>query len=671
MQASLFARRQAVRLVSPFRFVLGHHAEAVAVHLLNRRRKRFIRPELSVSEFFAKLNAREVRYVVLRWFEDLPNVEPGHDLDILVADEDLRRLDGLMTHWPLGQAIDVYSTSGLHGYAYSPWPAPGGAAGEMAVFPPYLAREMLDEAVLHRGRFRVPNPRHHFLSLAYHAVYLKGARSGLRSDAQADVEPLESSHDYASVLMALAREVGIALQAPPTLERLDDVLAQHGWRPPEEILERLAGWSPWVRARFLAEPQTTMSSPPGLAVFFVRERAVASGLKPAILDLIEGRGFEILRTVDLDPPLRQEVTRAVRGGNWGAGPWPLSGGSPACAVIALDVMPAPATAADRERHPLLDNHRVRVAKDMVRLLANGALAPGERYNAVHSTDNARQAWRVARMLLDEGDAEAVASIVRRRIVAFNAGRQAVRDLTRFGNRSKVELIPWGDGTAVRKTFKPNFVRFMQREVEALRALSDRPEVPRLLEIGENHFVIERFNEQVHSKSVPRLLPLNVVRQLADFVKHCVAAGYDPIDLTPRSNIIVDPQAGLKVIDFEFCYRRVPTPPPDEAYCLVGIPSTFKGDVPGGVAYIHDPYPTEWYPYTGLDLGSFLHAPRWRQHVRRALNYPGIVLAWALRPAWPRLKAAARRTRFVRRLGGRRAGLGLGETALSWLWPGRS
>ena len=79
MQASLFARRQAVRLANPFRFVLGDHAETVAVHLLNRRRKRFIRPELSVSEFFAKLNAREVRYVVLRWFEDLPNVEPGHD----------------------------------------------------------------------------------------------------------------------------------------------------------------------------------------------------------------------------------------------------------------------------------------------------------------------------------------------------------------------------------------------------------------------------------------------------------------------------------------------------------------------------------------------------------------------------------------------------------------
>jgi hypothetical protein len=649
--------------------MFGKHAEAVAVHLFNRRRKRFVNPELSIAAFFAELNARKIRYVVLRWFDALPKVEPGHDLDILVADDDLDRLDGLTTHWPVGQAVDVYSTSGLPGYAYSPM-AVGGPASEMAVFPPHLAQAVLDEAVLLRGRFRVPNLRHHFLSLAYHAVYLKGARSGLRSEVLDRAETAKPSHDYAQTLIGLAREAGIALQPPVTLEKLDDILAQHGWQPPEEVLERIAAWSPWIRARCLANAETTPSSPPGLAVFLIRERAVAAGQKDAIRSLIERRGFEILKAVDLNPAQRDEVTRAVRGGNWGAGPWPLSGGPPACAIIAADVMPAPARPADLKRHPLLDNVRVAVAKEMVRVFVNQPLDPDERYNAVHSTDNARQAWRVARMLLDARDSEALADLVRSHISSFNAGRAAIRDLTRYGNRSKVELIPWGGGTAVRKTFKPNFIRFMRREVEVLRALKDRPEVPRLLEIDANYFVIERFDERAHGRAAPKLLPLDLVRQLAEFVKHCVAAGYDPIDLTPRSNIIVDAQAGLKVIDFEFCFRRVPPPPPEQAYCLVGVPAAFDGDLPGGIAYIHDPYPTEWYPYTGLDLASFLHASRWRQHALRSINYPGIVFAWALRPVRQRLRGAARRVRQVRRLIPRRVGLALGETRLSWLWLGR-
>ncbi len=69
------------------------------------------------------------------------------------------------------QPVDVYSATGL----------PGADFRAMPYFPPYLADELLDRAVIHRGLCRVPAPREHFLSLAYHALYHKGGDSGIPS----------------------------------------------------------------------------------------------------------------------------------------------------------------------------------------------------------------------------------------------------------------------------------------------------------------------------------------------------------------------------------------------------------------------------------------------------------------------------------------------------------
>jgi hypothetical protein len=130
--------------------------------------------------------------------------------------------------------------------------------------------------------------------------------------------------------------------------------------------------------------------------------------------------------------------------------------------------------------------------------------------------------------------------------------------------------------------------------------------------------------------VPKFLPLPVVRELAGFVRHCAAVGYDPIDLTPRGNLLLDPVRGLKVIDFEFYHRRG-TYRPEDARALTGVGPDFTGAMPLGSDYLFDPYPAQWYPYTGLPIRSFLHDPPWLQRVKRLRSYPGIALYWKLRP----------------------------------------
>ena len=84
------------------------------------------------------------------------------------------------------QPVDLYSVTGL----------PGADFRSMPYFPPYLAEELLDRAVIHRGLCRVPAPREHFLSLAYHALYHKGGDSGIPSANDKRPRPASADHDY-------------------------------------------------------------------------------------------------------------------------------------------------------------------------------------------------------------------------------------------------------------------------------------------------------------------------------------------------------------------------------------------------------------------------------------------------------------------------------------------
>ena len=64
----------------------------------NRGKRRYIHPKLGVEGFFKELKKNDISYCVLRWFETLPLVEEGEDIDILVADKDIHRQERYH-HW--------------------------------------------------------------------------------------------------------------------------------------------------------------------------------------------------------------------------------------------------------------------------------------------------------------------------------------------------------------------------------------------------------------------------------------------------------------------------------------------------------------------------------------------------------------------------------------------
>jgi hypothetical protein len=134
---------------------------------------------------------------------------------------------------------------------------------------------------------------------------------------------------------------------------------------------------------------------------------------------------------------------------------------------------------------------------------------------------------------------------------------------------------------------------------------------------------------------PALLPLRQVRQLAAFIRECVGHGFDPIDLKPRGGNALYTRSGVKIIDYEFWRRCDPSTPPEQSYCLSGLPADYDDDRPWGLIFPFEPYPLKWRRVVGLSPKSFLYDPPWLQQLKR--------LPWLVRAFFGRHgRAMARR-----------------------------
>jgi len=191
--------------------------------------QRFIDPTLDVEGFFSLLNKRGIRYTILRWFEDLPNLKQGDDIDMLVHDDDLAKIKDLFVVLPTGTPCDIYSV----------WPLPGSSYRKgVAYYPSHIAQEILDTSIAYKDIYRVPDPKHHFLSLAYHAVYHKAEESRLAYSRNKPLAVVDGQRSYSEKLMALGAACGVKVS--PDLQSLHQLLTEQGWTPRLDVLRRIA-----------------------------------------------------------------------------------------------------------------------------------------------------------------------------------------------------------------------------------------------------------------------------------------------------------------------------------------------------------------------------------------------------------------------------------------------
>jgi hypothetical protein len=366
--------------------------------------RRFIPHWLGVEGFFGGLQAAKIRHAVLRWFETLPHVVAGEDLDLLVDDATLESVRKLLDSGPGLQAVDLYSVCG----------APGADYRKLPYYPPYLADQLLARAETHRELCSVPAPHDHFLSLAYHAVYHKGHASGLAADGDSQPRVKRPEHDYARILADLAKRLSMVV--PITIAGLDNWLDAQGWRPPHDMLVRLARKNRALRP--LVEQTKSGDADASLAVFLVRREALARGGVKRAAKLIAEHGFEVVETISFAPDRIESIARSLRGGNWGAGPWPKSGGDPVAAIVTRDPAPISPSRRERRKFPFLANARL-LKKDAIRDAFNVNRPAAEHCNAIHSSDNGREARDYLRIIVPERADEIIAR-------ASSAGRSSAR-----------------------------------------------------------------------------------------------------------------------------------------------------------------------------------------------------------------------------------------------------
>jgi hypothetical protein len=346
------------------------------------RSRRRLPEDWSPRIFITWANENGLRYVLLRWFENLPDLHPDEDLDILVADESVERLMSVVRErQKRGVPCDIYSVTGVMRTKYKGIP----------YYPPHLAAEILDNTELHQGYIPVPSKKYHFLSLAYHSVFHKGPASDLSRDRE---EPRESttssstnSHFYA--LRALRDELG--LDVAIDFNSLAEYLGEQNWEPSPDLLRKLGETNEWAR-RLYAERADARESVDGIGVIVLRDWAVRNGWLPRVLVHIQRIGMTILTVQELTGPTREIAFRFMRGGNWAASPlFPTDGGGPAMMISVFDPDPAPVATEDQERYPHTSNGRLLALKRDLREMMNEGRKQKELVNTVHTSDDATEA----------------------------------------------------------------------------------------------------------------------------------------------------------------------------------------------------------------------------------------------------------------------------------------
>ena len=608
----------APRLLNPLLSKVRPILASSVQHQLNPDGTLFLAPALSPADFHDQLRERKIASVVL------PEFYRDTEIELLIADDDLDRIEDLVTKWPGGPSIKLYSaTGGRREHRFNPPGLRPEAHYAMALFPPHLAEQLIRRGVLDDAGVRRLAPMDAFLGCAHRAAYLQSecwARIGTEWIALPE---------YDTRLRRLASGVGIELRGQITPGKLDAMLDEHGWRPSVDLLERAANWMSWIND--VLPPQDKQEEP-GVSLFFLRSRAVEGGWQPKILNCLRDNGFELLAVMELEDEQARKAAVEFRGGNWGRGPYRVSGGPPATICVALDLLPISAQAR-RAQFPDCDNARIVDAKYAARDLVNAGTAKHDHYNPVHSTDNTAQTWRAVRILVPNEE-QALREKVERLRKDF-ATDGVLRDLTKHGRRAKVELIDFDGKLAIRKTFRPSALSFMEREVEVMQRLAPLcSEIPRLFECGSNYFVAEYVGDGAvpppkrRRGGRPRPLALRHVRKLSKLIATSMANGFDPIDLRADGNVIYTP-SGLHLIDFEY-WRPCEPAPPEKSMCLSGIPVDDLGHRPLAAARNRDPYGVGWYPYTLLSAESFLYDPPSIQRLKRAWNFAGAYGTWVVR-----------------------------------------
>lgn len=341
-----------------------------------------------LNRFYADMNAVDIPYCVLRWADDVPF--PGadaqaytHDVDHLIGRHVIGKICRLASRLPGRAKCDFYSINGERGSAYAAMP----------YLTPALAADILARRVKDGHPFYVPCPEDAFFSFAYHLVYHKGIECGVPTGFASAVATDTPARDYLAEFVRLAARAEVDLPQTITLMSIHNLLRQHRWNMPLDLMVRWPRKHAVIRELILREQALLAPLADALSdiyVFVLRSQSSQPQNTQTAKDIIATR-FDILDTRALDPQEVTSLARLTRGGNW----YEKSHKQP---ILPTHIIvcreraergPLPdgmSAAKVAKRYPHIQNTDVLIKRD-VRTAFGKAQDDPATQTAVHATDN--------------------------------------------------------------------------------------------------------------------------------------------------------------------------------------------------------------------------------------------------------------------------------------------
>ena len=330
----------------------------------------------NVIEFFEELDRKSIKYVILRWYDNLPYVEEGEDFDILVSNDDCKKLIKLLKHGNSANfnfiKCDVYPENNMKGF--------------LAYYPPELAKRCLDNRMKKNGVWIMDDDTY-FYSLLYHALFHKGYLSGIRSSYKLQELSYKPEHNYPVILAQMAQKIGLNTK-DFSLEDYIDVLKKSDWFPPLDVLFRRSNKNSWISDYLSHMLPTEWFERYGVVCFVVRELGNFDKELQFLYEQIENAQAIILANIQLNELEKKCFAKYTRGGDWGKGPFRICGGLPARVLIVKKDM---GQGKDNIPHGVVEYSWVKKIKEDVRKMYNGSVPYWKNANILHSTDNGVEA----------------------------------------------------------------------------------------------------------------------------------------------------------------------------------------------------------------------------------------------------------------------------------------
>lgn len=514
--------------------------------------RKFIPFQFSRINFLNTLYKNNIDFVVLRWFNEINSLESyKEDIDILINTKSLENLYDILDNQIGILPIDIYSSTGEEETSYAGLP----------YYPVEFATKILNNKELHKDGFFIPNNYYHLISLIYHVVFHKSLSSGLPIN-EAIQNNIIPKRNFKVLLKQILQDNNESI-AELTLESLYLFLKAKGFIPQYDLILKLKGlkkddWFNFVLKDIRNQYENKYTFVDGISIFLLRENAFNTKNINHMVNSFKDYGFELITHSKIKESNLEKAQKNIRGGKWDKGEYEINAGKPVYYFLVFDSFSKYPQGDYKHLYPNLENEKATKLKLELRFGLNSSHQFS--MNSIHSSDDFFEAVFYLEQLgynINEIN-KFITYCIKSKKDQSSDKFEVIKNLSRHSSRAKVELIKYKNTFAVKKTYKKDKLKFLEREVWFLNKIAYSSLVPKVLETNNNYAIMEYIDNAKSLDLMNKKMSFKSIIQFRSFFETIYKEGITILDIN-RSNVLLDKNNNLKFIDFEYAqeYQELP------------------------------------------------------------------------------------------------------------------